>query len=267
MNILGTLLTNPHCIFENDNFLDGILLQERMRRIKFEGPPESPMVTVTEVNGEQLQLRSHGKIWDHQNPCASCTDDECQKYLIELSEHTYPTYIREGVVSICNNPSNNSLVKMLCAWRKHVKNTFIIEKPVGSDKWKRYSICTSELTFLGRKTEAGGIIGTVSLTNMHVCSLSSLVNLMDKEEGVHTGVKCLSAGFALLISMYMEWDLYTQENANIMCRLLKKVKKNGMVGLETYSGSPWYVMFKCILERRRIPDKLKEMILSRAHLP
>jgi hypothetical protein len=90
---------------------------------------------------------------------------------------------------------------------------------------------------------------------------------MEKEPGVHNGVKCLSAGFALLIAIYMDWDLYTQENPGIIDRLLKKVKKNGLVGIDTYNGTPWYTMFKCILERRRIPDKLKEIILSRAHLP
>jgi hypothetical protein len=158
-------------------------------------------------------------------------------------------------------------MKMLCAWRKHVKDTFIIEKPVGSDKWKRHSICTSELTFLGRKTDVGGILGIVSMTNKNICSLPSLVSLMEKEDGIHNGVKCLSAGFSMMIAMYMDWDLYTLENKTIIERLLKKVRKNGIVGLETYNGTPWYTMFKCILERRRIPDKLKEMILSRAHLP
>jgi hypothetical protein len=113
----------------------------------------------------------------------------------------------------------------------------------------------------------GGIIGIVTLTPKYICSLPTLVSLMEIEPGIHNGVKCLSAGFALLISMYMDWDLYTEENKNIITRLLKKVRKDGKIGLDTYFGSPWYTMFKCVLERRRIPDKLKEMILSRAHLP
>jgi hypothetical protein len=54
---------------------------------------------------------------------------------------------------------------------------------------------------------------------------------MDKEEGVHNGVKCLSAGFALLIAMYVGWDLYTEKNKNIIRRLLKKIKKNRMTRL------------------------------------
>jgi len=181
--------------------------------------------------------------------------------LIELSERTPVKYIYGEVASICNNPFNNNLLHSLCAWRKHIKETFIIEKPAGQEKWKRYSICTSELTFLGRSTGTGGIIGAVSLTEKRICSLSMLVSLIDD------GVKCLSAGFALLIAMYMDWDLYTEENSNIITRLLKKVRKDRKVGLETYTGTPWYTMFKCVIERRRIPDTLKEIILSRAHLP
>jgi hypothetical protein len=267
MDILNLFIKDQSSMFQDDGFLSMILLQEKSRRIQMEGPPEANMRTITEINGSQLQVRENGSAWDINNPCTKCNDDECQKYLIELSMNTYPVYMRDGVISICNNPLNNTLLRMLCAWRKHVKDTVIIEKVYGSEKWKKYSICTSELTFLGRKTEIGGILGIISLTNKHICGLPSLVSLMEKEEGIHGGVKCLSAGFALLITMYMEWDLYTEENKIITTRLLKKIKKNGLTGLETYNGTPWYVMFKSVLERNKIPDKLKEFILSRAHLP
>jgi hypothetical protein len=229
--------------------------------------PESKLVLIRTPLGTELKIREHGKAWNHVSPCVTCDENECFNYLIELSKTPPVKYIYGETISICNNPLNIPLMKMLCAWRKHVKNTFIIEKPADNEKWKRYSICTSEPTFLGRNTEMGGIIGIVSLTPKHICSLSSLVSLMNKEENIHNGVKCLSAGFALLIAMYMDWDLYTQENVSIIERLLKKVRKNGQVGLVTYTGSPWYKMFQCVLERRRIPDILKEMILSRAHLP
>ena len=252
-------------IFENEEFLDGFLIQEQNRRIKVEGPPDANLRIVTKIDGSQYKFRENGRIWDINNPCTNCTENDCFNQLIEVSGKPVK-YIYNDIVSNCKNPRNNNVLTMLCNWRKHVKETVIIQKPSGSDKWKRFSICTSELTFLGRKTEVGGIIGVVSLTDKHICSLSSLVSLMEKEEGIHNGVKCLSAGFALLIAMYIGWDLYTEENKNIIQRLLKKIRKNGVVGLETYNG-PWYVMFKCILERRRIPDKLKESILSRAHLP
>jgi len=261
MNLLQLLSGDMNSMFENEQFLDGLLLQERKRRIECEGPPASELKVVTEFNGTQYKFRENGKPWSREEPCTQCDENECLNYLIELSEIMPVKYIYGQVVSICNNPLNNNLLNFLCCWRKHVKDTFIIKKPAGQEKWKRYSICTSELTFLGRSTGTGGILGAVSKTEKHICSLPTLVSLIDD------GVKCLSIGFALLIAMYMDWDLYTEENAKIVERLLKKVRKDRKVGLETYTGSPWHAMFKCILERRRIPDKLKEMILSRAHLP
>ena len=254
-------------MFENELFLDMLLVQERRRRINFEGPPTENLKTIIQIDGSKCNVRENGKIWDINNPCTNCNEDEALNYLVELSKSAPVIYKNGEDKSLCKNPLNNILLNMLCNWRKHVKETIIITQPYGSEKWKRYSICTSELTFLGRKTEIGGIIGIVSLTHKHICSLPSLVSLMEKEPGVHTGVKYLSAGFSLLISMYMGWYLYTQENKSIIERLLKKVRKNGKVGLETYTGTPWYVMFQCILERKQIPEKLKELILSRAHLP
>jgi hypothetical protein len=254
-------------MFEDEQILNMMLSAEIERRIKYEGPPEGDTNIITDILGRQYVINQNGKKWDINQPCTNCDDTECMKYLTELSNVKPQIYIYDNIRSICKNPLNNKLLKMLCNWRKHVKDTFIIEKPAGSTKWKRFSICTSELTFLGRKTEMGGIIGIVSLTDKHICSLPSLVSLMEKDEGVHNGVKCLSAGFALLITMYMDWDLYTEENKIIITRLLKKVRKDGKVGLDTYMGTPWHAMFTCVLERRRIHDKLKEFILSRAHLP
>lgn len=267
MDFLIRIGNEMNSMFENDLFLDSLLMEERQRRILCEGPPSENLKIITEENGTKLKISENGKAWDRNMPCTSCDEAECSRYIIELSERPPPKYIYGEATSLCNNPLNNPLLYMLCAWRKHVKATFIIEQPPGKDKWKRYSICTSELTFLGRTTEMGGIIGIVTLTPKPINSLPSLVSLMEREPGIHNGVKCLSAGFALLIAMYMDWDLYTEENKNIISRLLKKVRKNGKIGLDTYFGSPWYTMFKCVLERRRIPDKLKEMILSRAHLP
>lgn len=251
-----------NAMFENDEFLNMLLAQERGRRIKYEGPPEADTDIITDFTGKKFIINKNGRIWDRNNPCTICDDSECLKYLTELSKTIIP-FTNE----ICCNPVNKELLKFLCAWRKHVKETFIIEQTVGSQKWKKYSICTSELTFLGRTTEQGGILGTISLTEKHICSLQTLVSLMEKEPDVHGGVKGLSIGFAMLIAMYMDWDLYTEENVKIVEKLLKKVRKDKKVGLETYFGTPWYIMFKCVMERRRIPDKLKEIILSRAHLP
>jgi hypothetical protein len=232
---------------------DMMLEQERYRRVLVEGPPDGELREV--VQGFLvLRVRSGGKPWTAGEPCVICDQEDCLRQVRELS----PT----GGSPL---ESNWPLLKMLCAWRRHVKDTKLIKKHLGGDQWKQTSICTSELTFLGRKRD--GIIAIVAATRKPVDSLSSLVSLMDAEPGVHSGVKALSVGFAVLIAMYMDWDLYTAENVDIVQRLLRKVRKEGRVGLDTYLGSPWHVMFQCIQERRRIPDTAKEFILSRAHLP
>lgn len=266
MNIVGAFNISLNEMFENERFLDEFLKQEQMRRIMAEGPPDANFRISTEM-GSLYKYRENGKIWDINNPCTNCDENACFAQLVELAETPPIKYVYDGVASNCKNPYNNALLTMLCNWRKHVKETFIIQLPQGSNKWNKRSICTSQLTFLGRKTGIGGMLGILSLTNKPICSLASLVSLMEPEVGVHNGVKCLSVGDVVLITMYIGWDLYTEENKKIVEKLLKKVRKNGVVGLETYNGSPWYIMFKCILERRKIPDKLKESIMSRAHLP
>jgi len=271
---------DTNSMFENEQFLEQLLTQERNRRIKYEGNPSENLIIITKIDGTKYKIRENGKIWDINEPCVSCNKEECFHSLVQLSktESVLTEDIQNGTndmfspvynsdIPLCKNPQNDKLLHMLCSWRKHVKDTSLVTQSFGSDKWKRRSICTSELTFLGRNTAIGGIIGIVSLTNKSIDSLASLVSLMEKEPGIHNGVKCLSVGFALLITMYMGWDLYTHENVIIVERLLKKIKSGGLVGLNTFSGSPWYAMFKCVLERRRMPDILKEMILSRAHLP
>ena len=235
-------------MFENELFLDILLDQEIKRRIKFEGPHHSNQSIITEIDGTKYKIRDNGKRWDIKNPCVICSDEECIEQINKLTNKY------DNTISICKNPLNNNLLRMLCNWRKHIKETFIEEQKYGSDKWKKTHICTSELTFLGRKTELGGIIGGLSMTDKHIYSIPLLASL------TNDGIKGLSAGFIILIGMYMEWDLYTIDNQLLIKKLLKKTK-------DIYLGTPWSYMFECILERKRIPDKLKEIILSRAHLP
>jgi len=254
-------------IYENDEMLDMFLAGEKMRRIQFEANPSESVKIITEITGNKYKIYENGRIWDNDNPCVNCSQEECFDCLKELSQTAPVKYESPNGFSNCNNHLNEGLLTMLCNWRKHIKNTFIIENPAGTDKWKKISICTSELTFLSRRTEIGGIIGIVAATEKHINSLPTLASLMEKEEGLHVGVKCLSAGFVMMITMYMGWDIYTQENKEIIGKLLKKIRKNGVVGVDTYEGSPWCKMFHCVLERKKIPDKLREFILSRAHLP
>jgi hypothetical protein len=75
---------------------------------------------------------------------------------------------------ICMNPANAKLLRFLCAWRQHVQETFLETKPAGSEKWRKQSICTSELTFLGRKSAKGGLIGVVSSTSTDINNIPAL---------------------------------------------------------------------------------------------
>jgi len=260
LELLMAISNETDNICENETVLTILMQQERQRRIQFESSIQNNIKIITEIDGTKYKIRENGKIWEKNNPCVICDDANCLQQIRELT-------LGQVDQTLCRNPLNAKLLKMLCQWRKHIKETFIENQQPGTTKWKKTSICTSELTFLGRKTEIGGIIGTVSKTTKHICSLETLVSLIKKEEGIHNGVKGLSIGFAVLIAMYMNWDLYTAENVIIVDNLLKKIRKNGMIGNDTYKGSPWYSMFKCLLERRSIPEKLKEYIISRAHMP
>lgn len=240
-------------LIRTDLFLDMLLLQERDRRIKYEASPREHEEVITDIMGTKYKVHMNGRKWDELNPCTVCDDLACLAQLNELSTGS------AEVTVLCKNPGNMPVLRMLCQWRQHVKETYITEQEPGSDRWKKISICTSELTFLGRKTELGGIIGCISNTETLIHSIPSIASLRD--------VKGLSVGFIVLIAMIMDWDLYTEENCVIITRLLKKIRRGSVVGMDTYIGTPWYYMFKCILGRTRIPDKLRECILSRAHLP
>lgn len=153
-----------------------------------------------------------------------------------------------------------------------MKDTFIETSQPGQSKWTRRSICTSELTFLGRKKASGGLIPLLAETNQHICSIPTLVSLTKQ------GAKGLSCSLVMLIAMYMDgintldrsihpWDLYTVEGSVIIGRLVNKVRQNGKKGIDCYEASGFGIMFRCIEKRERVPDNVRESILSRAHLP
>ena len=147
--------------YYTDEALDTFLLQEHTRRIEFEGPIDAPLITI-ETPECNYKIRDNGRIWEKNNPCTVCDDSMCLQYLKELSCNTKLDTV------LCAHPLNIELLRMLCNWRKHVKETFLITCEPGSNKYIKTSICTSELTFLGRKTRLGGIIGIVSLTQKHI---------------------------------------------------------------------------------------------------
>ena len=73
-------------MFENELFLDMLLVQERRRRINFEGPPTENLKTIIQIDGSKCNVRENGKIWDINNPCTKCNEDEALNYLVELSK-------------------------------------------------------------------------------------------------------------------------------------------------------------------------------------
>lgn len=85
-------------------------------------------------------------------------------------------------------------------------------------------------------------------------------------------------GLVMFIAMYMDgmdtldrnvhpWELYTEENKNVITGLVSRVRQNGQKGLDCYRHSFWIIMFECIMKRETIPADVREMILSKGHLP
>ena len=54
-------------------------------------------------------------------------------------------------------------------------------RTAGATKWKRCTICTSELTFLGRATAKGGIIGLVAGTAHAVDTMEKFIALFPRD--------------------------------------------------------------------------------------
>jgi len=239
---------------------------ERARRTMAEGPPDGEENIIEYPGGIRQKIRKGGRPFDNNNPCVQCTDEECFKQINELS---YGAGVRYAS-SICKNPLNDELMRVLCNWRKHVVDTKIEAWNPLQNKWKKTNICTSELTFLGRKIDKGGIIPIIASQDIHVKSIPTLVSV--------EGVKGLSGWLVMFIAMYMDgmdtldrnvhpWELYTEENKNVITGLVSRVRQNGQKGLDCYRHSFWIIMFECIMKRETIPADVREMILSKGHLP
>ena len=162
-------------------------------RMDCEGPPDVPQTTITAPCGTQHKMRRAKKGWDENDPVVSCAKQEILAQLVQLGSLPLPNG------ETCSNRANETLLKLLCDWRRHVIETYFEMKKPG-EGWKRTSICTSEQTWLGRSSTKGGTIGTISATVVHINSISLLLAL--KKEG---GAKGLSAGFAMLLQLRLNW--------------------------------------------------------------
>jgi hypothetical protein len=86
-------------------------------------------------------------------------------------------------------------MRLLCSWRKHVVSTKLETKAPGETRFRSGTICTSEQTWLGRKTEKGGIIGVVAATNSTVDTLLAILNLKNE------GAKATNAGESIELGL------------------------------------------------------------------
>jgi len=253
---------------------------DRHRR-SCEGPPTAPWTTITSFDDTQQRLKRSSHGWRENNPVVSCTDLEILAQLQDLGSPPPPN------CCITTNKSNATLMRLLCSWRKHVVSTKLETKPKGATSFRSCSICTSEQTWLGRKTEKGGIIGVVAATTSTIDSLLAILNLKDE------GAKATNAGFAMLIwlRLNLEDGITAPEGVVAFEKRLKErketdaarvirlghnhaaiiaEKKSGykrLTGIECFAGSPWYFAFKDIIERRPVHRDLRHAILARAHLP
>lgn len=250
------------------SMIDLCLTMERERRIMAEGPPDSEVQILENPSGtgQRHKIRMGGRPWDNNNPCVQCTDEECFQQINQLSNGEGIRYTD----SICKNPLNDEVIRVLCNWRRHVCETKIESWNPAQNKWIKTNICTSELTFLGRKKDKGGIIPIIASQDIHVKSIPSLVSV--------EGVKGLSCWLAMFIGMYMDgmnsldrtvhpWELYTEENKNVITGMVNRVRQKGEKGLDCYKHSFWIIMFQSVMNREQIPADVREMILSKGHLP
>jgi len=147
-----------------------------------EGPPTAPWTTITSFDGTQQRLKRSPHGWREKYPVVACTDPEILAQLQDLGSPLPPNF------GITTNKSNATLIRLLCSWRKHVVSTKLETKPPGATRFTSCSICTSEQTWLGRKTEKGGVIGVVAATTSTVDSLLAILNLKNE------GAKATNAG-------------------------------------------------------------------------
>lgn len=180
--------------------------------------------------------------------------------------------------------ANATLLRLLCSWRRHVRETKFEHKAPGATSWRVTSICTSELTWLGRKATTGGIIGVVAATARTVDSIESVLALAEE------GAKATSAGFAMLLALRLRWEggILSKGSVEALQRAINKVRETDknrserlgpatiaaggaqakrLSGLAVYIGSPFGSVFEEMLAGRPVHDRLRHAVLARAHLP
>ena len=250
---------------EGSVFLNTLRRDMDAIRMSCEGPPTAPLTLARQADGAEQQCRRATRPWDDARPCVVCDDEACAVQLRELSGGATKIHSGGGLL-VLGHDANRPLLQLLCAWRQHIRETFLLNKRPGETKWRKTSICTSLLTFLGRGTAKGGVIGALATTRTHITGVATLTELTKE------GVKALSAGNCLLIALKMNWGFAAADDLAALRQLLKKVRKHKgahgpNVTTNPYSGTPFGWAFDLIVAKKLVPPTLRHCILSRAHLP
>jgi len=243
------------------HFLQGIMLldvlvaQEDARRIECEGPPCAPeqrhVVTYRHA-GMQQRLQGGGRKWDPSRPCVTFDDTEVERQLREVGA--------SPPRAAC--AANGALLRGLCAWRKHVVDTYLERRKTGEERWKRTGICTSEQCFLGRK---GGVLCHVAAAAAPITSLPSFVAAFPRDAKQRPG-SGLSPGFGMLCALFFCWpldDACRDTVRGLLGKLSKQAEKAQMLD----TSHPWGMAFDAIDKLQRVDPRVKHLVLSRAHLP
>ena len=173
-------------------------------------------------------------------------------------------------------------MRLLCSWLQHVHETKFEYQAPGAISWRVTIICTSEMTWLGRKTKMDGILGVIAATQSRVDTLEAMLKLRDE------GAKATSAGFAMLVWLRFDMSgcVASWEGVGLFERILKKTKEtykrrmdrlrpnhkaiiaSGAEGSKresgagTCTGAPWWYAYRAITKMRRIDNNLKHTILT-----
>eukprot|EP00966_Prymnesium_polylepis_P274591 6344457-Prymnesium_polylepis.2 len=231
------------------------MAQEDARRIECEGPPCAPnerhIVTYRHA-GLQQRLQGGGRKWDPSQPCITCDDAEVELQLREVGA--------SPPRATC--AANRALLQGLCAWRRHVVDTYLETRQIGEEKWKRVGICTSEQCFLGRK---GGVLCHVAAASAPITSLPGFVGAFPRDAKQRPG-SGLSPGFGMLCALFFGWPLdeaCRDTVRGLLSKLSNKAEKERILD----PSQPWGIAFQAIEKLQPVDRCIKHLVLSRAHLP
>jgi len=238
------------------------LAKENQRRQDCEGPPVPPeqrkVAISSDGTGNMIQQRMQpgGQVWSLTKPCVIVDDADVSKVLLELKAPS-------GKVTCAENLP---LLRGLCAWRKHILETGYETRTSAGGKWRSGNICTSLTCFLGRKYDQQGVLCLVATALIPITTITAFTALFPKDAKNRAG-HGLSASAMLLIALFFQFPLHTEEALTTLQMLLKKLPKNTKKGNWTDLTLPTGQIWRAVMARESIDSRLRAVVLSRAHLP